>query len=43
MGRKSVNTVKRTVSMHPDIVKEVREYAKIRTSQELKKESLKDN
>lgn len=40
MGRKPVNTVKRTVSMHPDIIKEVREYTKKRTDEELKKESI---
>jgi len=38
MGRKKVNTVKKTVSMHPSLIKEVRNYAKQRTIEELKKE-----
>jgi len=39
MGRKPLNTIKKTVSMHPSLVKEVREYAKQRTAQEIKKEN----
>ncbi|WP_295677310.1 hypothetical protein [uncultured Empedobacter sp.] len=42
MGRKTLNTVKKTVSMHPNIVEEVRGYAKKRTAEELLKESLKE-
>lgn len=38
MGRKKVNTVKRTISMHPSLIKDVRAYAKKRTQEELKKE-----
>ena len=38
MGRKKVNTVKVTVSMHPKLIKEVRAYAKQRTQEEQKKE-----
>ena len=37
-GRKKVNTVKVTVSLHPSLIKEVRNYAKQRTIEELKKE-----
>ena len=42
MGRKAKNTIKRMVSMHPSLVKEVRQYAKNRTDEELKKDSLND-
>ena len=38
MGRKKVNTIKITVSLHPNLIKEIRAYAKKRTIEELKKE-----
>jgi len=38
MGRKKTNTIKVTVSLHPSLIKEVRNYAKQRTIEELKKE-----
>ena len=38
MGRKKTNTIKITVSLHPNLIKEVRNYAKQRTQEELKKE-----
>lgn len=38
MGRKKVNTIKTTVSLHPNLIKEVRNYAKQRTIEEQKKE-----
>ncbi len=41
MGRKKTNTIKRTISMHPSLIKEVREYAKQRTKEEILKEKTK--
>lgn len=42
MGRKKTNTIKRTISMHPSLIKEIRAYAKTRTQEELKKEQTKN-
>jgi len=42
MGRKKTNTIKRTISMHPSLIKEIRAYAKTRTAEELKKEQTKN-
>lgn len=41
MGRKQKNTIQKSVNMHPSLVKEVRNYAKIRTDEEIKSESEK--
>jgi len=41
-GRKKTNTIKRTISMHPSLIKEIRAYAKKRTQEELKKEQTKN-
>jgi hypothetical protein len=40
MGRKRKNTIQRTVNMHPSLIKEVRDYAKRRTSEEISKEAI---